>query len=951
MKLSSLFKANKKPVRLIGNFDGFRDGKICGWSATNSFEISQVKVAIDNKSIFEGESRDYREDLEKNSIGNGYHAFQIDIPIEFRSGKKHVATVDAFFGEKIQKLAACEFIVINGTAYSVPNEQAEVKSHLDRIQGANIKGWVFIDDVEKHAPYIELFIDKKRIAIVQADGYREDLKKAGISDGKVAFSHEIPDLFFDGKPHAVEARVLGTGKLLHGSPKKFSMDKKPVPAVQKTAVAQSNKQAEPKKNTQPATSNAGINRKDYRANIDNLKNGKIICGWATDFKNKSLDVEVYLDDKLIGEVTAGAFRGDLKDAGINDGYAAFEFMPPANIFDGEKHSVALKAKTTKEIIALRKEVEFKNDRTYKDYHEYLRWSFFNKEIYAPFSEEDKRVLSYMDWYTKRQTEKLKKDFKKKQQPLVSIIMPTYKRADSIALAIDSVLQQSFENWELVIVDDGGNDGTDKVIDGYKDSRIKYECLETNQGVSAARNRALSNASGELICYLDSDNTWHQDYLLIMAGLFCEKPDFDSAFSAQYLFKKGQDKPYAMRYGLFNKTLLLNRNYIDMNCFMHRRSLYDNLGGFDQNLRRLVDWDLIIRYTEEKKPYAVPAILSDYFFNDGEETITVSESLSDAQQGLQNKNIDNNLFYHLDHEKVAYQHDGGETSTPLTNVSSGTTSSSSNFKVRVRSKQKLKASIVIVSFNIPKLFEECLDSIIKTVDLNKTEIILVDNCSDEDTVKLLKLYDEKYSQIKLHLNTYNYGFTHAVNQGIEMADKDSNIVLLNNDAIATEGWLTAMEKVVLQDNTVGIVSPQQVLLPKTRTMNQHVPFANPVRELDVTVSYHHDNLIHNGEQSPSHNLDVHFIPFFCVYITREMINHVGVLDAELGRHYRSDRLYCNAVIQYAKKRIVFAPESKLYHLHQQSTSNLKKKDNKEYARMFTLNSWDKDSDYKKPLWDE
>lgn len=943
MKLSKLFKTASKPVRLIGHFDGFRGGAICGWAATNTFKTAQVEVKIDEQVVFNSESAAYREDLEKNSIGNGQHAFSVDIPVEFRKGKRHALSVVSSVEDKTQKLASTEFTVINGVAYPVAAETVEMRSHLDRIQGANVKGWALVEPVEQNKPYIELFIDKKLIGIVEAGGYREDLKKAGISDGKVAFNCDIPDRFFDGKQHTVEARLLGTKKALNGSPKKFSMAKKPV-AVKKTVVAQEKKQP-----VKPSA-DLGINRKDYRANIDSLKNGKIICGWATDFKNKSLDVEVYLDDKLIGEVTAGAFRGDLKDAGINEGYAAFEFMPPANVFDGKKHTVSLKAKATKALIAVRKDIEFKNDRTYKDYHEYLRWSYFNKEIYAPFAEVDKRVLSYMDWYTKKQTEKLTSYFKKNKQPLVSIIMPTYKRADSIGLAIDSVLKQSYQNWELVVVDDGGNDSTDKVIEAYKDSRIKYESLDSNQGVSAARNRALSNATGELICYLDSDNTWHQDYLLIMAGLFCEKPEFDSAFSAQYLFKKGQEKPYAMRYGLFNKTLLLNRNYIDMNCFMHRRSLYDNLGGFDQNLRRLVDWDLMIRYTEAKRPYAVPAILSDYFFNDGEETITVSESLNDALEGMQKKNVENNLFYHLDHEKVGYQHDGGETSTPLMNVASKSASSNSGFKVRVKAKQKLKASIVIVSFNIPKLFKECLDSIIKTVDLNKTEIILVDNCSDDETVKLLKLYDEKYSQIKLHLNTYNYGFTHAVNQGIEMADKDSNIVLLNNDAIATEGWLTAMEKVVLQDKDVGIVAPQQVLLSKTRTMNQHVPFANPGRELDVTVSYHHDNLIHNGEQSSSHNLDVHFIPFFCVYITREMIDEVGMLDAELGRHYRSDRLYCNSVIQYAKKRIVFAPESKLYHLHQQSTSSLKKKNDKEYKEMFSQNTWGDENLYRTPIWE-
>lgn len=954
--LEKLFGNKKSSSNLIGAFDGFDGTAIYGWASTERFDPISVEVSIDDgawRDVFE--SSGYRKDLEAHAIGNGNHSFNIDIPNKFFTGKKHTVTVLAIQGETKKLLGARDFVISQSRLFSPLKDDIAVKSHLDRVQGPNIKGWACVEHDISVKPWIEILIDQESIGVVQAITYREDLSKAGISDGNVAFSLPIPNKYFDGQSHSVEARLVGSEKNLHGCPKAFKFDRKEVASpVSKAAPV-----AKAPLVTQNVKQEPVIERQNYRANIDSLKNGKIICGWATDFKNKSLDLEVLLDDKKIGEVTAGAFRGDLKDAGINEGYAAFEFMPPANVFDGKKHTISLIAAESKALLAVRKDVEFKNDRTYKDYHEYLRWSFFNKEIYAPFAEEDKRVLSYMDWYTKIQTQKLKSYFEKHKQPLVSIVMPTYKRASSIGKAIESVIQQSYQNWELVIIDDGGNDGTDKVVASYDEPRIRYESLPQNQGVSAARNRALELAEGELICYLDSDNVWHSQFLLLMAGVFCEKPEFDTAYSAQYLYKKGAEKPYAMRYGLFNKTLLLNRNYIDMNCFMHRRKLYDTLGGFDQNLRRLVDWDMMIRYTEEKRPYAVPAILSDYFFNDGEETITVSESLSDALQGLHNKNIEQNLFYHLDHEKAGYQSDGGETSTPLTNISALTKVTLSKSKARSarykakavkESRQQLKASIVIVSFNIPKLFKECLDSIIKTVDLRKTEIILVDNCSDEETVALLKEYETNYSQIKLHLNDYNYGFTHAVNQGIEMADPDSNIVLLNNDAIATEGWLTAMEKVVIEHTDVGIVAPQQVLLPKTRTMNQHVPFANPIRELDVTVSYHHENLINKGDQNPSHNLDVHFIPFFCVYITREIINTIGLLDAELGRHYRSDRLYCNAVIHHAKKRIVFTPRSKLYHLHQQSTSSLKKKNDKDYQEMFSNNKWSDESLYKLPVWE-
>ena len=90
---------------------------------------------------------------------------------------------------------------------------------------------------------------------------------------------------------------------------------------------------------------------------------------------------------------------------------------------------------------------------------------------------------------------------------------------------------------------------------------------------------------------------------------------------------------------------------------------------------------------------------------------------------------------------------------------------------------------------------------------------------------------------------------------------------------------------------------------------------------------------NKLNDASCSLEINFVPFFCVYITRESINKIGLLDAELGRHYRSDRLYCYAVRYQARKKIIFTPKSKVYHLHQQSTKDLKKKDDKEFSLMF------------------
>ena len=92
-------------------------------------------------------------------------------------------------------------------------------------------------------------------------------------------------------------------------------------------------------------------------------------------------------------------------------------------------------------------------------------------------------------------------------PLVTVIIPTYNRANQISRAIHSVQAQSYKHWELLIVDDASNDDTAKIISNIADSRIQYIRHETNQGAAAARNTALAQAKGEYIAFLDSDDEW------------------------------------------------------------------------------------------------------------------------------------------------------------------------------------------------------------------------------------------------------------------------------------------------------------------------------------------------------------------------------------------------------------------------------------------------------------
>lgn len=92
--------------------------------------------------------------------------------------------------------------------------------------------------------------------------------------------------------------------------------------------------------------------------------------------------------------------------------------------------------------------------------------------------------------------------------LVSIIMPSYNTASFISKTIESVLNQTYKNWELLIVDDCSTDDTDEIVSKYNDKRIVYLKNEKNSGAAISRNRALRNAKGKWISFLDSDDLWH-----------------------------------------------------------------------------------------------------------------------------------------------------------------------------------------------------------------------------------------------------------------------------------------------------------------------------------------------------------------------------------------------------------------------------------------------------------
>ncbi|MDU8912135.1 glycosyltransferase family 2 protein [Aestuariicoccus sp. MJ-SS9] len=196
------------------------------------------------------------------------------------------------------------------------------------------------------------------------------------------------------------------------------------------------------------------------------------------------------------------------------------------------------------------------------------------------------------------------------RPRISVIVPCWNRAHVVAGAVHAALTQSYAAHEVIAIDDGSTDGSADLLAARFAGPLETGQLRLirrdHAGVSAARNAGLAAATGEIVAYLDSDNLWEADHLLYLGAVFATDPAADCAYTA--VLRHNLDDGWSdVLFRPFDRAALERENYIDLNGFAHRRALSDRLGGFDETLDRLVDWDLVLRLTEPAPPRAVPVI--------------------------------------------------------------------------------------------------------------------------------------------------------------------------------------------------------------------------------------------------------------------------------------------------------------------------------------------------------
>ena len=235
----------------------------------------------------------------------------------------------------------------------------------------------------------------------------------------------------------------------------------------------------------------------------------------------------------------------------------------------------------------------------------------------------------------------KKYQNRRQKPLVSVIMPTWNREDIIGDSIATVIEQQYPNWELFVCDDASTDNTENVVKAFKDSRIHYLKIP-KKGAAAARNAGLQRAKGTFIAYLDSDNYWHPLFLTVTVESLLDNPgrssvytdfiDFHVDLNSDITIKSFQRPP-------FNHESLLKKPFIDLNSFVHNRELSDIFGGFNGDLPRRQDYDLILKYTWLRDPLHIPYLLTLYHRNDNLEQITRTQKHNTCCIDIVNRSLE------------------------------------------------------------------------------------------------------------------------------------------------------------------------------------------------------------------------------------------------------------------------------------------------------------------------
>ena len=206
-------------------------------------------------------------------------------------------------------------------------------------------------------------------------------------------------------------------------------------------------------------------------------------------------------------------------------------------------------------------------------------------------------------------------------PKVSVIIRTCNRPSVLKNALDSLKNQTYKNIEVVIVEDGKNGAEGMIKNLYSDLQIKYLATGEKKGRTITGNIGLAMSTGYYLNFLDDDDIFYNNHIEILVSCLkkskhkaaysiAEESQIKTISTDPYIIK---EKRNIIRYSQnYNKLMLCAFNYIPIQSIMFSRKLYETLGGFDEHLQFLEDWDLWVRYSTQTDFEFIPQVTSKYY---------------------------------------------------------------------------------------------------------------------------------------------------------------------------------------------------------------------------------------------------------------------------------------------------------------------------------------------------
>lgn len=516
---------------------------------------------------------------------------------------------------------------------------------------------------------------------------------------------------------------------------------------------------------------------------------------------------------------------------------------------------------------------------------------------------------------------LKKDKIKsfKLKPLVSIIFPVYNVDEKwLRLAIDSVIKQIYENWELCAVDDASTVHHIKpVLEEYKnkDPRIKVHYSKVNEHISGASNKALKMAKGEFIFLMDNDDEIEPNTIYEFIRVLNEKNgEIDFAYPDEDQITIDGERVNPIFKPDWSPETILSMMYATRGFF--RTSIVRKIGGFRKGFEGSQDYDLVLRFTERTtndRIYHIPQILYHWRRVPGSTAegyaakpyakIASRKALKDA---IKRRGMDADLV-------------------------DGLTLPSFHIKRKIRNNPKV--SIIIPTKDLVDYVKRCIDSIEKKTITNGFlyEIILVDNNSEK--AESLKYFDEiaKKHKVLKYPKAFNYS---AINNfAVDNSDGDYLLFLNNDTEVINENWLYEMLQIAQEDG-IGIVGAK-LLFPNNTIQHAGVYIHKDGIGGHIFRGFNSHSPGYMGRIQLTSNVSA--VTGACMMIKRDIFEKVGRFDQEHLPVAFNDVDLCLKVMQ-AGYRNVYTPFAVLYHYESTSrgpedTPEKIARFNKEWQYMF------------------